>query len=502
MATDINYLFIPAIIEADGMFKVIDVPIEKPKKLIEILGAMVKDSEKTVLDMQKIFIDAYPNKVYCPVMYPNEYGENGYPDSVIKFGKFYPMCLKEEEYHRKLEEFVKKRVQDYEDRCEKNNLQRHESQVERIESESIANFTLQKKRYFYGMAISWIDAFSFLKTRSDALTNGVEIANKNHMVKMIASEEIGKEEEASEYQINSTTTAAIYTNFGYASSSFFNLSLCYKGIPILTYSDIVTYFFAKKIDIIECTRKYQLLRGSWYEVFDFICNFVNMSIAKPKNFIKTFLLDEANKMIDGLEELSRNPKGFLDKISTVDAKQYEVSYHRMLSKDKRQLELFPLDMPIIFEIEKTTDALIYISNMKQHARDIPELERIITRLYSLNKRLVPKIEEESRNVTAKIAKLSMNLSILNEKRTLIAEELSILDEAIKVKFSEQRTTGENAILDQFKQKFPEYEILQKKKRALDSEISQIYEKICILENFTRKLEDSQKQIEGYTTFIN
>jgi len=75
--TDIDKTYIVALKKGNGKFHKVNVPIEKPEQFIAELSAMVDNPNRTVWDMQSLFLTRFPKgSRYIDYIYPHSYSSS------------------------------------------------------------------------------------------------------------------------------------------------------------------------------------------------------------------------------------------------------------------------------------------------------------------------------------------------------------------------------------------------------------------------------------------
>lgn len=94
----------------------------------------------------------------------------------------------------------------------------------------------------------------------------------------------------------------VLTNFAYGASSYFEMILYWKELPIINYLSIIFYRFAQRCDIHKVTESYYLRENEWKTCFDNTIYYVNTFYEKgEKDFIRKYLDDVFLQLINGLE---------------------------------------------------------------------------------------------------------------------------------------------------------------------------------------------------------
>ena len=105
------------------------------------------------------------------------------------------------------------------------------------------------------------------------------------------------------YEINNDISIQLDSNFGYGRSSYFLLSLRYKGIEIYPVSEYVKYPYANMRTLIGHTRTYRVDRMSWQDALEFVAETANYAMRFPRSFVDKFILGEIQEMMEGLRNI-------------------------------------------------------------------------------------------------------------------------------------------------------------------------------------------------------
>lgn len=104
------------------------------------------------------------------------------------------------------------------------------------------------------------------------------------------------------WRLDSTFKFDLSTNFAYGSSSYFNMILYWKNLPIINYLHIVFYRFARYCDVQKVTESYSLIPEEWKKCFDNTVYYVNTFYnSGSSHFIKKYLDNTFVQLINGLE---------------------------------------------------------------------------------------------------------------------------------------------------------------------------------------------------------
>lgn len=284
MNQEINKDFIGVVKENDGIYSFERIDIQKSDELLDKLKAMEHNPNRTVLDLQECFEMHFKNsqKQSYDCCLPHSY-LSSYIDYVG-----YPKMLKFDEYKdgkQKVEEQIRQR---YAKRKPFINQAMMPTEIAQEEK----HYDEQLKSTFLAQAIRYIEAADFTATSSRL--------KKQPAIRMMSHEKIGWKK--IQYKISDDLDITVLTNFGYGSSSYFFVNVCYKGIDLLPYSQLVRYYYAQMADIIAYTRSYNTERESWLVALDFVADIGNRTQQGDSSFAHNWLEHEITEMLEGLNK--------------------------------------------------------------------------------------------------------------------------------------------------------------------------------------------------------
>lgn len=260
-------------------------------------------------------------------------------------------------------------------------------------------------------------------------------------------------------QLTPNFSVEIKTNFGYGSVSYFYTKLKYKNIEITPFSEWVDYEFARFSEIIRYTQSHLLMNEYWLEAMEFSRDACNLSLTDEVKFVETYVIDECEKMVGGLEELF-NKEHFTFK--NRERKEYSV--------DKKGHVL------VEFRGEKISGALDFISKILEFDR-IAAIKTFILRIEDCNRRIQPILVEEAKILKIKIENLTKEKNELqpkydevvktnneyNAKRSKLQAEMISKGELNPIWIDTQKLENE------FISRFPDYaEFKEEYKRVTES----------------------------------
>lgn len=388
MAKDINKDYIGVVKERNGEYKFEQIPIAESYEIKDSLQAMCKNPNRTLLDMQEAFVMNIKTdkKAYkCCLPYP-------YSSSYIS-AVCYPRIWSYEEYHADKQAQI-----DEINKGLKTQSSLSQSEKEQKNKEKTAEYEQRLKEEFLRSALRYIEAMDFTTTRAriDAMSS----------VRMSSHEVIGWE--TMKYPINNDLTITVLTNFGYGSSSYFYVNVCYKGIDLLPYSQIVKYYYANMQDIIAHTRSYRAERDSWKTALYFVADLSNRTNIGFEQHAYEWLRNEITEMLDKLRIIKRDPQSVLIKIAEHKPENL-VSVRSMLDSEREKYKAYPEELALVFKVEKISNALKLLDKLEQASIIYSHAIQAMEEIKELNVSIVPEIQ-------AAIDRLNNEIDFLKERK--------------------------------------------------------------------------------------
>ena len=396
---------------ADNRFDYIKVPIENEhKELLGILKDMIANPNMTVLDMQGHFNQVFRNTPagynYC---YPYSYL------SSYIYGAHYPTSYTYQEYQDKLQE-----CNDRESRTK--------SLKEKFEKES--------RRY--------IQALCYNKK--------IEHLKQDDRNKMFSSENIGWTNY--EYEINSDIQFRLKTNFGYGMSSYFLVNLTYKGIDILPYSTMVTYYYANMADIIRYTRLYDPQPDSWNIALDFVTRTTNEAIANPSAFAHHWIMNEIQMLMTGLKRFAENRSAAFNSILCKKEIGGLIMVRNINQSEEKQYKIYPYETELAKQAEKITGALDILTNLESLSEIFPEISHSIQTIKDLNIDLLPSFIRGIEEIGNEIERRQSVVIGLEKELELLEQFCKPHDDLIqKLKKEKEAQTGKSVFSHQIREEY-------------------------------------------------
>jgi hypothetical protein len=202
-----------------------------------------------------------------------------------------------------------------------------------------------------------------------------------------------------EYQITKNLKQQVKTNFGYGSVSYFYSLLTFKNIQITPLSEWIEYQKSNFSEVIRYTESFssktskydlqnrfthyktQIENSYWHYAIEFTKKAANLSILNEKEFVEKYIIQECEKMVNGLEMFYNESEFYF-----IDENQIKIEKEIIIRKriDFKGYEL------IDFRTEKIIGALDFILKINEYNSIIPT-DSYIQRILILNQKFIPTV---------------------------------------------------------------------------------------------------------------
>ena len=509
-----NRHFIGVVREIDGylVYEKDDIPQEDI--LIGEIEAMKENDNRTLLDVQSLFTEFYPEENFKGKHYDYLFPKK-YNDAYVS-GASYPHILTVEEYENKLEEQEKwYRSEEYITGCckEKDELKYLKKNATEEEYNSKINELVKEKMKDYVNSLR--RGFSYQNfIYAQRYTAKLREIKKESNVKMYSTDQIGWKD--FEYKVNEDITAYIKTNFGYGVASYFFCNLKYKDINILPYSWPVKYFYVEMVDFVRYTRRYLPRRTSWSEVFDFTVTTANMAKHEHERFIKEWIVNEVEEMMKGLRLYMSSPDAELAEFLNAKRKASIYDIHEVAeyafkdvirncgNRDREEYKAMPKEKVIAFKAEKITGSLLLLDNLKKLSEIASVIIPYIAEIEEMNLKLQPEIELHLKNISEDINKLNIKLNSVIKELEPLTTKLQyhknkiddLLEKTNKGRENKDKISKYEAEKS-YEKKHPEYTVLKNRIEKLTEQKDALEKEITRRENFVKILTKCKKRIAKY-----
>lgn len=506
----INRDFIGVVKEVNDHLKYEEVDIPQETILIEEIEGMKENNNRTLMDVQQLFTESYPVEQFqhkhYNYLFPHKYS------SAYVNGVDYPKILTDNEYKTLLDEHEKMlRDEEYffkhcdkkeeQNKPKKDSEEKFKERIEKIVNKKMRDYVLDLREGFK------YKRFIFAHKYTEKLK---DIKNEPN-VKMWSTDKIGWKK--FKYVVNNDITVHVKSNFGYGSASYFFCNLKYKDVNILPYSAVIKYYNVKMIDFIRHTRRYETERSSWKEVFDFVVLTANMARHEPDRFVKEWIVNEVEKMMQVMRHIMSSPNEVLEKHLEFNQKVEIGDYHifkNCSTIDIIDYKVFPKEKVMAFKTEKVTGCLLLLDNLRKLTEIAPVIVPYINEIEQMNLRIKPEIDthidslksdinmqyEGLRTLNVKIKKL---VSVLEDHKESIEE----VREEMNKKINEGRKythveLGTFEAEQKYKTTHPEYVKTKTEYNELKKEKEKKLQNIERRRRFLEILIECSKRIAKYT----
>lgn len=297
-----------------------------------------------------------------------------------------------------------------------------------------------------------------------------------------------------EYTITENLKQEIKTNFGYGSVSYFFSVLTYKNIQITPLSDWIDYRYANFSEVIRYTKSFKtrvpvideynrveyfknkIDNSYWCNAIDFTKQAANLSLLNEKKFIETYILSECELMVEGLKSFYEETDfEFIDEEGIANEgdsiKKYRVNY-----------EGYEL---IDFRTEKIIGALQFIDKLVEYNSIIPTND-YIERIFSLSKKILPKVYSAQEDQKSKLKQASLNLGVFLIEHNKLVDKNTFYD------------NEKTRLINRFEQLYKvEYNEFKKKYNESVNQLKHYKQKVIL---HTKNVEHLTKYINIYNDF--
>ena len=442
----VNIDYIPVIRQNGNLVKLDRIEIEKPFSLLTDLKEIMDSKSHCILDLQSIMYKHYSEnersniRFLSPLSYYSTY-VNG-----VDFPEHYTL----EEY----EEFVQKTKEDVIDSHSTTLDQIREKEGDAKYEEKVNQYLESeldiKKRDYYNRCIRFIDAHSYQKS--------INKCKSDSSIKMHSVEEDGWASYS--HLINDDVTISVSTNFGYGNSSYFHLSLKYKGIAILPYSFIVDYYYANMRDLCWLTRNYYAKAENWNKAFRFVEEVTNLATSDTERFCNEFLKGEIDKMLSGLAEAVEKPTAFFNSFTTQangDPSETYLGVRNIYDYEISRYRTFPEDLSIVLMAEKIMNSRYFLGNLSSLAEVYPLAMSAVDKIKEYGKVALPKIQENCLKNKRRIEDCKRAIQALEDKIKILEYKKAEQEKLIDAIYEQQKAEKfRSTVYREYEEEHPEY----------------------------------------------
>lgn len=455
------------------------IEIPKSTAIIEELETMQEDPNRNLYDMSTYFYNNFnPIRECYNYCYPNEYNKVYLNEAVsnaptnIPYWDYKDIQQKRYELWQRRNSYILKNLSIQEQE------QKWRQHVHKLE------YT-EKKKYF-SIAKKYIECQNLYLAMKDA--------KDNPHVKVFSHDTVGRKHFL--YDINDDLKIDVFTNFGYGHSSCFFLTIKYKDIILIPYSDLVHYYYANMKSLVANTRSYRSRRDSWTGMMEYLSNFVNNSRHDPECFVREYVLKEIHEMMNGLREILKDPAEVL-KFMRNTTETVRLSVVRSFgSSDFAMYEVYSNELTTIFKVEKISGALTFIESLKSLKDVCIEVDDVIKEIIAMNKIVAPEIPPVIESITNSILPLQIELEKFKKEKARLTSEEERYEKRLNRKLSFHKSFKEqDECTKKFKVENPRYVEVQKEINNLLNVIFELEQKIKKRQSLLNRITECNKRIQ-------
>lgn len=321
-----------------------------------------------------------------------------------------------------------------------------------------------------------------------------------------------------DYKIAENVLISVRTNFCYGRSAYFHLNLNYKGINILPYTDIVTYFWSNMMDNVRFTKDYVPDRTNWKHAFSFIEEVSNLITTDSARFEKEWVIDQVEKMMEGLASIVKDVDKYYEKQKEAKKKAEEekakneertvpriVRYRFIDDLTIRRHNIYEHETLLTIQVDKLSAALSLLDDLTAIQNIYSPILNHIDTIIHYNVTLVPAIELCRNDLQNRIKQLEEQLQDLHSQKDDIQNKMLVIKNEIDKRLEDtNKTYQQRSVQNPNRQnelrhaceKDEKYSNFQKKLSILTDKINAVQTEILDRESFDRHLAEREEYIEN------
>lgn len=321
------------------------------------------------------------------------------------------------------------------------------------------------------------------------------------------------------YTITDNVLISIRTNFCYGRSAYFHVNLNYKGITILPYSDIITYFWSNMMDNVRYTKDYAPYRSNWEHALSFVKEVSNLITTDSVKFEKEWIIDQVEKMMEGLETINEEIDKYYEK-QEEEAKKAKEEEEKA-SKEKKTIQrivryrfiddvtierhkIYEHEILLIIQVDKLSAALSLLDNLTALQNIYSPILNHIETIIQYNVKLIPAIDLCLKDLQTHRKKLNKQLQGLENQKDNTQNKILSIKAKIDKQLEKTNTTYQQwSMQNPYKQNILKYECerneryvnLQNELTILTEKINTVKGEIRDRESFYEHLSEKKEYIE-------
>ena len=442
----INIDYVPVIRQNGNLVKLDRIEIEKPLSLLSDLKEMMENKSHCILDLQSRMYNHYNKDERSNIRFLSPHSYYSTYVSSVDFPVHYTPKEHEEFVQKTKEEVINSHTTTLEQIREKEGEAKYEEKLNQYLESQLD----MKKQDYYNRCIRFIDAHSYNET--------INKCKADSSIKMHSVEEDGWA--TYNHTINDDVAISVSTNFGYGNSTYFHLSLKYKGVAILPYSFIVNYYYANMRDLWWYTRNYYAKSENWKNAFRFVEDVTNLAATDTDRFCNEFLKGEIDKMLTGLAEAVENPTGFLNSFTNKvngDPSETYIGVRNIYDYEISRYRTFPEDMGIVFMAEKIMNSRNFLGNLSSLAEVYPIAMSAVDKINEYGKIALPKIQANCIKNKSRVEYCERTIQDLENSLKLLEDKKAEHDKLIEALYEKQKAEKfRSTVYREYEQEHPEY----------------------------------------------
>ena len=216
-----------------------------------------------------------------------------------------------------------------------------------------------------------------------------------------------------------------------------------KNIHIIPLSEWIDYRFSNFSDVIRYTKSFKkrqyiqkngfgyfklLIENKfWFDALEYTKNAANLSITNETQFVEKYIIEECEKMINGLEYFLNSEE--------VEAYDESNSNFNENNKNKTRLNINGFEM-IDFKTEKIVGALDFIDKINEYNKITPT-QKFVSRIIEINRKFIPNIFITIDRETIELEKAKVEFDEFQiEHNVLVEKNKFYRDERLKLSYKE------------------------------------------------------------------
>ena len=322
-----------------------------------------------------------------------------------------------------------------------------------------------------------------------------------------------------DYTIADNVLISVRTNFCYGRSAYFHVNLNYKGINILPYSDIVTYFWSNMMDNVRYTKDYEPYRSNWEHALSFVEEVSNLITTDSVKFEKEWIIDQVEKMMEGLKSINEGIDKYYERQKEAK-KKAEEEEERAKKEDKtvsriiryrfiddltiKRHKIYEHETLLTIQVDKLSAALSLLDDLTAIQNIYSPILNHIETIIHYNEKLVPAIGLCRNDLQSRLKVLNEQLKELQSQRDGVQNEMLSIKVAIDKRLEETNETyqqwstqniNKQNMLRSECEKDEQYKSLQNKLPILSEKINTVQAEIRDRESFDKHLSERKEYIE-------